>query len=87
MSEREIQVILVELQHVRKEIAELKEEVRNKCNTCLNSGLMEQDILNLDKMTMIDSKKLWMNIHAQWVVFGAVASALLGSFLVHVLGR
>lgn len=87
MGESEIQVILVELQHVRDEIADIKEELKGKCTTCLNAGLAEQAIVNLEKLTNSDSKKLWLNVNAQWMVFGAVAAALFGSFVSHALGK
>lgn len=44
MSENNIAVILNELEHIKKEIADIKESLKDKCNDCKHTPGMKDQI-------------------------------------------
>lgn len=66
MSGGDIQVILNELGHIKADIAEIKEEVKNKCESCKYVSTFRERL-----------KSQWTHIMGIWAVLGAYFSYLL----------
>jgi hypothetical protein len=69
LSDSDIGVILAELQHIKEDIIEIKKDVKDRCSTCLNSKLLENE-----------SKRLWNSTYALWTVVGAFALLIITQY-------
>lgn len=65
MSDASIQVILNELTHIKEALKEVKDDVKDKCNSCTNATIAKEKISNQ-----------WYHIGALWA-----AIVLLGGML------
>ena len=66
MSGGEIQVILNELNHVKSDLAEIKESVKNRCDNCVHVPTFRERL-----------KSQWTHIMGLWAVIAAYAGYLL----------
>lgn len=66
LSESDIQVILNELKHIKDDISEIKDALKNKCATCVNASTFRERL-----------KSQWTHIMGIWGVISAYAGYLL----------
>jgi len=71
MGDENIKVILVELNHIKGDIAEIKDDMKHRCNTCVHVPSMKEQL-----------KFHWTNIVAIWSTIGVVGAY----FYNHLIG-